>query len=134
MAPDVFTNPGFLAPPDGEEDEEATAAAVYAALSLLGLDELPTSEACRPARAPLRSIPCARRPVGPTRTCALLLVAQAAIDEAFQEILFAFQAAKLEGKLRPGDQRVAVEILRNVFDACAVLSKAVRLSATIAAG
>jgi hypothetical protein len=133
VAPDVFTNPGFLAPPHGEEDEEATAAAVYAALSLLGLDELPTSEACRPARAPLRSIPYARRPVGRTRTCALLLVAQAAIDEAFQAGAEALGQNLFEGKLRPGDQRVAVEILRSMFDACAVLNKAVRLSATIAA-
>ena len=120
VAPDVFWNPGFLAPP-----EEATAAAVSAALSLLGLDELPTSEACRPARAPLRSIPYARRPVGPTRTCALLLVAQAAIDEAFQAGAEALAQNLFEGKLRPGDQRVAVEILRSMFDACAVLNKAV---------
>ena len=125
MAPDVFWNPGFLAPPDGEADEEATAAAVSAALSLLGLDELPTSEACHPARAPLRSIPYARRPVGPTRTCALLLVAQAAIDEAFQAGAEALRQNLFEGKLRPGDQRVAVEILRSMFDACAVLNKAV---------
>ena len=129
VAPDVFWNPGFLAPPDGEADEEATAAAVSAALSLLGLDELPTSEACHPARAPLRSIPYARRPVGPTvrptRTCALLLVAQAAIDEAFQAGAEALAQNLFEGKLRPGDQRVAVEILRSMFDACAVLNKAV---------
>lgn len=129
MAPDVFWNPGFLAPPDGEADEEATAAAVSAALSLLGLDELPTSEACHPARAPLRSIPYARRPVGPTRTCALLLVAQAAIDEAFQAGAEALDEALgqnlLEGKLRPGDQRLVAEIFRSMFDACAVLNKAV---------
>ena len=129
VAPDVFWNPGFLAPPDGEADEEATAAAVSAALSLLGLDELPTSEACHPARAPLRSIPYARRPVGPTRTCALLLVAQAAIDEAFQAGAEALDEALgqnlLEGKLRPGDQRLVAEIFRSMFDACAVLNKAV---------
>ena len=124
VAPRDFKNPGFLAPP-----EEATAAAVSAALSLLGLDELPTSEACHPARAPLRSIPYARRPVGPTRTCALLLVAQAAIDEAFQAGAEALDEALgqnlLEGKLRPGDQRLVAEIFRSMFDACAVLNKAV---------
>ena len=111
---------------EGEKDEEATAAAIYAQFALLGLDELPSSEACRPPLwCPARYLYPVCRPVGPTRTCALLLVAQAAIDEAFQAGAEAIGQHLSEGKLGPGDQRLAVEILRSTFDACAVLKKAV---------